>query len=193
MEPAGLAVGIAELVGLFNTRLKVVEKVNSYKSFKHDSHSLAVQFQAKKRRFEQWGSAVGINKGTLSSAHQPALDDPPTPSTAKDLLSLIHRVCANADDVASETFLLSNVNPAKRKLSVTNHVQPRGGASLNSLRRKIKLNSLAFWCSTCKTSFPPNGVKSTSTVYSHPQVAEVLDICKVRMRMYPLAIPSEFI
>ncbi|KAF0317137.1 ankyrin repeat domain-containing protein 52, partial [Colletotrichum asianum] len=155
IEPVGLAVGIAGLAGPFSTCLEVVEKVDSYKSFKHDSHALAVQFQAKKRRFEQWGSAVSINKGTLSSVHQPALDDLPTPSTAKDLLSLIQRVCANADDTASETFLLSNVNPAKRKLSVPNHVQPRGGAPSNSARRKIKLNSSASWCSTCKTLFPP--------------------------------------
>ncbi|KAF3802335.1 hypothetical protein GCG54_00003794, partial [Colletotrichum gloeosporioides] len=137
IELVGLAVGIAGLVGPFSTCLEVVEKANSYTSFKHDSHSLAVQFQAEKRRFEQWGSAVGVNKGILLSAHQPALDDPLTLSTAEDLLSLVQRVCADADDTASETFLLSYVNPTKRELSVPNHVQPRGGAPSNSGRRKI--------------------------------------------------------
>ncbi|CAI0654143.1 unnamed protein product, partial [Colletotrichum noveboracense] len=137
MEPVGLAVGIAGLAGLFSTCLEVVEKVDSYRNFKHDSHSLDVQFQAEKRRFEQWGSAVGINKCALSGAHHPALDDPQTLSTAKELLSLIQRVCADADDTASETFILGDIGPAKRELSVPNHVQPRGGAPSKSVRRKI--------------------------------------------------------
>ncbi|KAK1838213.1 hypothetical protein CCHR01_19161, partial [Colletotrichum chrysophilum] len=137
MEPVGLAVGIAGLAGLFSTCLEVVEKVDSYKNFKHDSHSLNVQFQAEKRRFEQWGSAVGINKCALSGAHHPALDDPQTLSTAKELLSLIQRVCADADDTASETFILGDIGPAKRELSVPKHVQPRGGAPSKSVRRKI--------------------------------------------------------
>ncbi|KAJ5004502.1 hypothetical protein K4K57_012225 [Colletotrichum sp. SAR 10_99] len=137
MEPVGLAVGIAGLAGLFSTCLEVVEKVDSYKSFKHDSHSLAVQFQAEKRRFEQWGSAIGINKGTLSSAHHPALDDPQTLSTAKELLAFIQKIYADVDDTASETFALGNANPAKNEPHVPSHVQSRGDAPSNSVRRKI--------------------------------------------------------
>ncbi|CAI0650287.1 unnamed protein product, partial [Colletotrichum noveboracense] len=176
MEPVGLAVGIAGLAGLFSTCLEVVEKVDSYKNFKHDSHSLNVQFQAEKRRFEQWGTAVGINKGALSGAHHPAFDEPQTLSTTKELLSLIQRVCADADDAASETFLLGNVNPAKRELSVPSHVQSRGGAPSNSVRRKIawslggkarrtaQVVQFGVLVQHLHNIVPPDSAKSTYTV-----------------------------
>ncbi|KAK2761422.1 ankyrin repeat domain-containing protein 52 [Colletotrichum kahawae] len=128
IEPIGLAVGIAGLAGLFSTCIDAVERVDSYRDFKHNSHSLYVEFEAEKRRFEQWGSATGINKSTLSSAHHPALNDPQTLSTAKDLLSLIQNLYTNTDDAAAQPFMPGNASTAKDKPSVAKHVQPSSGA-----------------------------------------------------------------
>ncbi|KAH7129676.1 hypothetical protein B0J13DRAFT_563207 [Dactylonectria estremocensis] len=52
MEPVGLAIGAAGLAGLFSSCLEAVDKVQSYKSFKTDSHVFDAQFRAKKLRFE---------------------------------------------------------------------------------------------------------------------------------------------
>ncbi|KAH7144327.1 ankyrin-1, partial [Dactylonectria estremocensis] len=66
MEPVGLAVGIAGLAGLFSSCLEVVENVDSYRDFEHDSRSLAAQFDADRLRFQQWGRSIGIEEGQLA-------------------------------------------------------------------------------------------------------------------------------
>ncbi|KAK1656687.1 hypothetical protein BDP55DRAFT_515338, partial [Colletotrichum godetiae] len=173
MEPVGLAVGITGLAGLFSTCLEIVEKVDSYRDFKHDSHSLNVQFQAEKRRFEQWGSAIGINNGTLSGAHHPALNDPQTSSTATELLSLIQKIYTDADSAAAQLSLPSNANSAKDKSSTADHVQHRWGAQPISARRKIawslrgkvrriaQVEQFGVLVQHLHNIVPPDGVKST--------------------------------
>lgn len=52
MEPIGLTVG---LVGLSNSCLEGLDKVQSYFSFGTDSHILNTRFKAAKSRFKQWG------------------------------------------------------------------------------------------------------------------------------------------
>ncbi|KAF4936856.1 Heterokaryon incompatibility protein s [Colletotrichum fructicola] len=175
MEPIGLAVGIAGLAGLFSTCVDVVERMNSYRDFKHDSHSLYVEFEAEKRRFEQWGSATGINKSALSSAHHPALDDPQTLSTAKDLLSLIHNLYTDTDDAAAQPFLPGNASTAKDEPSVARHVQPSRGAA-NSVRRKLfwslwekkrhteQVKQFGVLVQHLHNILPPDGAKSTYAV-----------------------------
>ncbi|KXH60745.1 hypothetical protein CSAL01_09370 [Colletotrichum salicis] len=137
MEPVELAVRITGLAGLFSTCLEIVEKVDSYRGFKRDSQSLNAQFQAHKCRFEQWGSAIGINRGTLSGAQHPALNDPQTLSTARELLSLIHKTYADADGAATQLSLPTNANLAKGEPSTANHVQHRWDAPAGSARRRI--------------------------------------------------------
>ncbi|KAK1688666.1 hypothetical protein BDP55DRAFT_536367, partial [Colletotrichum godetiae] len=173
MEPVGLAVGITGLAGLFSTCLEIVEKVDSYRDFKHDSHSLNVQFQAEKRRFEQWGSAIGINNGTLSGTHHPALNDPQTSSTATELLSLIKKIYTDADSAAVQLSLPSSANSAKDKSSTADHVQHRWGAQPNSTRRKIawslrgkvrriaQVEQFGVLVQHLHNIVPPEGAKST--------------------------------
>jgi hypothetical protein len=60
MELVGLAVGVAGLVGLFNTCLDLLDKFDSWRGCGSNLRSLAAQFQAHKPRFENWGHAVGF-------------------------------------------------------------------------------------------------------------------------------------
>lgn len=103
MEPAGLAVGLLGLAGLFNTCLEVVNRYDSWKSFGADLHSLTAQFETQKIRLERWGEAVGIERDGLSSRHHELLDDPRILSNAKNLLSSIKDSCGFEDNIGSET------------------------------------------------------------------------------------------
>lgn len=98
MDPAGFAIGVVSLVGLFSTCLEVVEKVDAYKDFGRDSRALATQFDANKHRLEEWGRAVGIEKGKLSDTHHPALDDPKKLAIVYELLASIHDFHGGSDD-----------------------------------------------------------------------------------------------
>ena len=99
MEPAGLAVGLVGLAGLFNTCLEVVNKYDSWKSFGPDLRSLTAQFEAQKIRLERWGEAVGIEPGGLSSQHHGLLEDARILANVKDLLSSIQETCGLQDNI----------------------------------------------------------------------------------------------
>lgn len=60
MEPAGVALGIIGLAGLFSSCIELVQKVQLYKSFRSDSSILDVQLRAEKLRLEHWGRSVGL-------------------------------------------------------------------------------------------------------------------------------------
>lgn len=103
MEPAGLAVGLVGLAGLFNTCLEVVNKYDSWKSFGPDLRSLTAQFETQKIRLERWGEAVGIEPGGLSSQHNGLLDDARILANVKDLLSSIKETCGLEDNTGTAT------------------------------------------------------------------------------------------
>ncbi|CAH0034152.1 unnamed protein product [Clonostachys rhizophaga] len=92
MEPAGVAIGVVGLAGLFNTCLDVVARVDAYRDFGFDSRSLAAQFEADKVRFERWGRAVGLEQGKLSTNYHPGLAEQSTRS----------EVCRGSESGASE-------------------------------------------------------------------------------------------
>ena len=102
MEPAGLAVGILGLVGLFNTCLDILDKFDLWRDYGSESRSLTAQFKAHKIQLERWGQAVGLGKDGLLDQHDKLLDDPQTLSTVKELLSAIRDICRYDDDVLSE-------------------------------------------------------------------------------------------
>ncbi|KAI3573927.1 hypothetical protein IWW34DRAFT_810160 [Fusarium oxysporum f. sp. albedinis] len=89
MEPFGLAIGIAGLAGLFNSCLEAVNIVQSYQTFRTDSHILNTRFKVAKTLFEQWGLRVGIEQGRLLPHHHFGLDDENTSATVMELLYII--------------------------------------------------------------------------------------------------------
>ncbi|KAE8314329.1 hypothetical protein BDV41DRAFT_221143 [Aspergillus transmontanensis] len=67
MEPAGLAVGVIGLCGLFNTCLDVVNKYDAWKDFGSESRCLTAQFEAQKLRLQKWGEAVVVEHESVST------------------------------------------------------------------------------------------------------------------------------
>ena len=65
MEAAGRGIGVAGLVGLFNTCVDIIERVDSYKDVGGESRSLLARFEADRVRLRRWGQIVGLDK------HQP--------------------------------------------------------------------------------------------------------------------------
>uniref|UniRef100_A0A8H7K1N8 Prion-inhibition and propagation HeLo domain-containing protein n=1 Tax=Bionectria ochroleuca TaxID=29856 RepID=A0A8H7K1N8_BIOOC len=100
MEPAGVAIGVIGLAGLFNTCLDVVARVDAYRDFGFDSRCLAAQFEADKLRFERWGRAVGLEQGKLSTNYHPSLAEQSTRSVVAHLISTIQEVCRGSESGA---------------------------------------------------------------------------------------------
>ncbi|KAJ6000377.1 hypothetical protein N7481_000786 [Penicillium waksmanii] len=95
MEPVSFAVGLIGLAGLFNTRLELVDKIDSWKDFGNESRSLVAQFETHKIHLERWGQAAGFEHGHLSSYHHKLLDDLRTLSNIQTLLLAIKNICSN--------------------------------------------------------------------------------------------------
>jgi hypothetical protein len=100
MEPAGLAVGIAGLAGLFSSCLEVVERFDSWKDFGHESRSLTTHYEAQKLLLHKWGQAVGFDRGMMSPCHHEALDDPVTRSRVWEHLSAIETICSTSKAIS---------------------------------------------------------------------------------------------
>ncbi|GJC88107.1 hypothetical protein ColLi_10945 [Colletotrichum liriopes] len=137
MEPVGLAVGVLGLAGLFSSCLEAVQKFDSYKSFDRDSRSLATVFDADKHRFEQWGRAVGFEKGKLSDPHHPALDDAKNLAVVHKLLASIRDFCSSEDDALYDQPTSADSRFLKDGPLLTRQAQPRHGAPADSKRQKV--------------------------------------------------------
>ncbi|KAJ5352213.1 hypothetical protein N7452_001187 [Penicillium brevicompactum] len=158
MEPAGLAVGILGLVGLFNTCLDILDKFDSWRDYGSESRSLTAQFKAHKIQLERWGLAVGLGKDGLSDQHDKLLDDPHTLLTVEELLSAIRDVCRYDDDADS-----------KSKPTFEKHAHSRG--PMESKRQKLswalrdkpkRIAQVAHFSSIVQTLHalvPPKGVE----------------------------------
>lgn len=114
MEPAGVAIGVIGLAGLFNACLDIVTKVDAYRDFGFDSCSLAAQFEADKLRFERWGRAVGLEQGKLSTNYHPGLAEQSTRSVVAHLISTIQEVCQGSESGASEQMSGSGAHKLTR-------------------------------------------------------------------------------
>ncbi|CAG9988781.1 unnamed protein product [Clonostachys byssicola] len=119
MEPAGVAIGVIGLVGLFNTCLDVVARVDAYRDFGFDSRSLAAQFEADKLRFERWGRAVGLEQGKLSTNYHPGLAEQSTRSVVAHLISTIQEVCQGSESGASEQLSESGAHKLTRRQTIS--------------------------------------------------------------------------
>ncbi|PNP56426.1 hypothetical protein FNYG_15355 [Fusarium nygamai] len=89
METAGLVIGVAGLAGLFTSCLEAINIVQSYQTFRTDSHTLNTRFKVAKTLFEQWGLRVGIEQGRLLPHHHSGLDDENTSVRVMELLHII--------------------------------------------------------------------------------------------------------
>lgn len=97
MEPAGLAVGLAGLVGTFNACLDILDRIDSYNDYGVDSRAVIRQFDADRLLFCQWGNAVGlgIEDGELRDDYHPRLDDPKVRKAVQDILNSIKEIAGS--------------------------------------------------------------------------------------------------
>ncbi|KAK1625152.1 hypothetical protein BDP81DRAFT_499541 [Colletotrichum phormii] len=133
MEPVGLAVGIAGLAGILSTCLDVIERVDIYKDFDHDSRSLAVQFDAEKLRLKKWAHDVGFREGKLSNDHHPALNEPQVRLMTTELLSVIKGICGG-----TTTTIQQRILKPETRLEVDIATLTHGTESLQSLQKPSK-------------------------------------------------------
>lgn len=137
MEPAGLAVGLLGLAGLFSSCLEAVERFESWRNFGDESRSLATHFEAEKLRLERWGQAVGFNQGTISRNHHDALDDPRIIARISEHLSIIENVCSNADS-ASLPVAGTGTGNVKHGLFPRGRIRARSSIPSESRNQRVK-------------------------------------------------------
>lgn len=99
METAGLVFGVARLAGLFTSCLKAGNIVQTYQTFRTDSHTLNTRFKVAKIVFEQWGLRVGIEQGRLLPHHHSGLDDENTSKRVMELLHIIIKTICDESNV----------------------------------------------------------------------------------------------
>ncbi|GKT64702.1 hypothetical protein ColTof4_07098 [Colletotrichum tofieldiae] len=133
MEPAGLAVGILGLAGLFSTCLEAVDSVQSYRSARADADVQDTLFNAAKARFEQWGRGVGIEHGRLLDDHHPALDDKGISTAVGDLLHFIIKFICD-DNHSSLRHLTQTAGSGD---GLPGSLRTRSGAPPEPRRRKL--------------------------------------------------------
>ena len=137
MEPAGLAVGVFGLVGLFSSCLDAAKRIDSWKNFGDDSKILASFFDAKKLLLEKWAEDVGLDQGTIANDdHHEALDDPRIFSEVQKHLLLIKKLYSDADDASPP---VAGTDAGRQRLSLRRPVQLQPGtASSESKSQKTK-------------------------------------------------------
>lgn len=112
MEAAGLAIGIAGLVGLFNACKEAVEQVDSFRHFGFESRQIMARFDADKFLFQRWADHVGITNNKLKDAHHTDLDKFEVALTISRTLSSIQEILKNTEATSSTLQLkLQNSNP----------------------------------------------------------------------------------
>ncbi|WYZ39892.1 hypothetical protein EsH8_IV_000233 [Colletotrichum jinshuiense] len=135
MEPAGFAVGVVGLAGLFKTCLEAVNVLQSYRSARSDADVQHTLFNAVKTRFQQWGRGVGIENGRLLDDHHPGLDDEAIAASVRDLLHFIIKFICDDIHASSRHSILG-------ASSSDDHSQSRYSLSSEPKRRKL---AWAFW------------------------------------------------
>ena len=110
MEVAGLAVGVAGLVGLFSVCRDAVEQIDTYKNFGLESGSIKARFELSKLIFQLWAKDVGITDINMSESHHPLLGEPAIALVVRETL-------VNIRDI----FLTTTSSPLAMRLGISNN------------------------------------------------------------------------
>lgn len=107
MEIAGLAVGVAGLVGLFGACMGAMEHLNSYQIAGHESNYIIAAFNADKLLLQRWADGVGINDNMLKEEHHPDLNNALVASAVGTILSAIRDIFKMTDSMTSKLLIAS--------------------------------------------------------------------------------------
>lgn len=138
MEPAGLAIGVAGLAGVFSTCLDVVERIDSYRDFGVDSRAIISQFDADRILFQQWGKAVGLEGNRLESDHHKRLDDPVVLSIVQKILVSINEIAGVPGDVSSSQQQGLGSTKSKGQAYTSRHLPFEKFRGESSRRNKVE-------------------------------------------------------
>lgn len=156
MEVAGLAVGVAGLVGLFSVYRDAIEQIDTYKNYGVESRYIKAQFDLSKQIFRSWAEDVGITDIDISQeSYHPYLDDPEKASVVRDTLMIIRDIF----DVTANSSLALRLGLTDNNLLSSSSnlgVVPKKTKHHSSLQTSSKRDKLA-WMLGGKTSFV-NGV-----------------------------------
>lgn len=141
MEPVGLSLGVAGLVGTFTACVDCFENVRIGRSFGEDYQTSIIKLDLVRLRFTRWGQSVGINEGDESLAVQrlkdavaaPEKDFPLVEMTLGQILRLFKMVEENSsrlamkaskaptvttDDMTTENGTIRALHESMRNLAV---------------------------------------------------------------------------
>lgn len=130
MEVAGLAVGVAGLVGLFGVCRDAIEQIDTYKNFGLESRFIKARFELSKQIFRKWANDVGITDGDMSQSHHPCLDNPAIASVVRDTLVSI-----------GELFHVTVNSSLALRLGLTDNNLLSSASDLGGLPKKSRLHS----------------------------------------------------
>jgi hypothetical protein len=179
MDPVGLAIGI---VGLFSTCLDLLDKVDDYRGSSTESQILTAIFDAEKRRFEQWGEAVGLRQDILEEVHHKAFDDPLTQSKVEQLLAGIQEIFLATSDATFPRPVRTNTLSAKQGGS-TKSQAPASQIPRDSRRsklhwtmrgkgkRKTQIEHLTALVQSLHNLVPCDGIQSYSGATAHDDLS----------------------
>jgi hypothetical protein len=168
--PEKLTGTMARLVGLFNTCVEVLDDFDVCADLGNDSHYLATQFEAEKRRFQKWVTTVGFPRGRLIDNHDSALKDPHTYSTIEKLLLIIKGIFSNADDIFQDPKLGTIALPSKSQAGPHQSPLPESKRSQfrEKARRMAKVELLEKLVRRLHFSISPGGSKGSRLERSGP-------------------------
>lgn len=122
MEIAGLAVGVARLVGLFDACMGAMEHLNSYKIAGHESSYIIAAFNADKLLLQRWADGVGITDNTLKEMHHPDLNNASVAFVVGTILSNIRDIFKMTDTISSK-LLIASIDGEISSLNATKGLQ----------------------------------------------------------------------
>jgi hypothetical protein len=87
VDPAGLALGLAGLSGLFSASLDALDRISAAKSYGTDYHLFTTKLSSDRRRLFRWGHAIGLAPG--SGISHALLQDPEIREEVRELLAWV--------------------------------------------------------------------------------------------------------
>ncbi|KAF8541153.1 prion-inhibition and propagation-domain-containing protein [Trichophaea hybrida] len=95
MEPAGLALGIAGLAGLWSTSLEVFDQISAAREYGEKYSMLVAQLEVERARFMLWGRDVGLSSS--NDRVNERLQDPIVRQSVGEILGWIVHILQSSD------------------------------------------------------------------------------------------------
>ena len=187
MEPAGLAVGVVALAGLFNNAVDCFEYVQLGKSLGKDFQTSTLKLDVARLRLSRWGEALGLSGDVtdVSSLGTTRLSAEDVPK-AESLLGQILALFADAEEMSGK--YKSRAAAGDASLAVLD-VQAEMDTLHRSLHEKMRGLSIR------RQNKTPLRQKAKWALYEKKQydrlVADVIELVNALVEMFPALRPEQ--